>query len=451
MPRFSRILCVLELIVIVGCGSVSSSPVPGRDLSSPHPEISAQASPPGPEHAWEGARDLFAKLGKALADGDLREVRLFKGRIANELPASYAALLNKISRDFSHFVPDGPPETDLELAQAQEAKAYFPEVVLTLGAYPEAERLLREGIEERAKAWQKYGEAPRPDVKYRTKLAWALVFQGMFDEALETLDSLKQWKMDAWQQKRIPSIRTLVVGLRDQPGDAQFLADLSKALFLHGRWKFTLPFLAHVKSALSRDPGEPARSELFILSAEALRRIKDEAGAIAWEEKIFALPDKDTDQAAGVLLEQGNRAFKAKDYPVADRAYRRMLREFPESHHVGKALFNLGYVLQAQKRYGEARTILTRLLEARVNDRDPTGNIMAPYRNYRHRAILLIGAGYEAEGQWEKALQAYRDSRTRYPLHSFCGTCGRSAEERIQVSINRCLDLFPGKPPLKDR
>jgi len=58
---------------------------------------------------------------------------------------------------------------------------------------------------------------------------------------------------------------------------------------------------------------------------------------------------------------------------------------------------------------------LESLLVSGVNDRDPSGNLMEAYQNYRHRACLEISSCHEEAGDREAALRYAVLARDRYP------------------------------------
>lgn len=143
---------------------------------------------------------------------------------------------------------------------------------------------------------------------------------------------------------------------------------------------------------------------------------------------------------AGELLKESNQAFESGNYATAEVGYRRIVDLHATSRSFGMALFNLGFSIQRQKRYDEARAVYSRLLAAAVNDQEPGGHVMEAYRNYRPRASLEIAACFEAEGKWEDALKAYEVSRDKYPMASWCGNCRDASELRLHEKIAACQE-----------
>jgi tetratricopeptide (TPR) repeat protein len=67
---------------------------------------------------------------------------------------------------------------------------------------------------------------------------------------------------------------------------------------------------------------------------------------------------------------------------------------------------------------------------------------MEPYRNYRPRAQWEIGNCYFDQGQYAQALQAYRDTKEKYPFQSWCGNGQAEAEHRYAYYVGLCHEYL---------
>jgi len=92
----------------------------------------------------------------------------------------------------------------------------------------------------------------------------------------------------------------------------------------------------------------------------------------------------------------GDASIIKKDWPRAEEAYRRLLQEFPEAANADRVRLSLAYVLIAENKTADARTVL-----AEYEARHPTEEVNV-------RARLLRGLIALREGKVADALELYR-------------------------------------------
>src|SRR5688572_24280852 len=90
------------------------------------------------------------------------------------------------------------------------------------------------------------------------------------------------------------------------------------------------------------------------------------------------------------------------DLEEAEAAYRRALTEWPDTDMADLCREGLGDVLIGLKRYPEAREVFTRLTA------EDARRLRINRRPLRPDLFAKIGKSYEAEENWEKALEAYQ-------------------------------------------
>jgi tetratricopeptide (TPR) repeat protein len=132
-------------------------------------------------------------------------------------------------------------------------------------------------------------------------------------------------------------------------------------------------------------------------------------------------------------LAEGNGRFEARDYQGAAEVYQRLLKTDIDVPTRAKVWFNLGLTLQKLARYDEAVSAFGQIFELDVNDRETGGHLMEPYRNYRSRAQWEIGHSLFAKGDYRGALEAYRTTRLKYPLESWCGVEAEVAQHQYAL------------------
>ena len=132
-------------------------------------------------------------------------------------------------------------------------------------------------------------------------------------------------------------------------------------------------------------------------------------------------------------LTEGNKFFEARNYQAAADVYRRIVRTDLDVPTKAKAWFNLGITYQKLGRYDDAINSFTQIFSMNVNDREPGGHIMEPYRNYRSRAQWEVGRSLFAKGDYKGALEAYQTTRLKYPLETWCNIARDAAQHRYAL------------------
>ena len=132
-------------------------------------------------------------------------------------------------------------------------------------------------------------------------------------------------------------------------------------------------------------------------------------------------------------LTEGNKYFEARNYQAAAAVYRRIVSTDLDVPTKAKAWFNLGITYQKLNRYDDAINAFTQIFTMNVNDREPGGHIMEPYRNYRSRAQWEVGRSLFAKGDYKGALEAFQTTRLKYPLESWCNIERKTAQHRYAL------------------
>jgi hypothetical protein len=160
------------------------------------------------------------------------------------------------------------------------------------------------------------------------------------------------------------------------------------------------------------------------------------------------------DVRAGELLEQAlkpvssdaelDAATRTKAGDESVRLLRDLLARYPKCRQRGAAMYDVGLILsQWAGRYEDAIVELTKLVASDVDDTDPTGRLMSPFRNYRHHAWLEIASCQHELGKPGRAFEALAAAKRAYVTH--CGTCQaemvRSVTQRV---IALAQEVAPG-------
>jgi len=155
---------------------------------------------------------------------------------------------------------------------------------------------------------------------------------------------------------------------------------------------------------------------------------------------IFAITSRVV-SAADALVE-ANKLYGTKNYKGAAAAFREIIATEQDGPTKAKAMFNLGLTLKQLHQYDAAISVFDELIAQPVNDKEPGGHLMEPYRNYRPRAQWEIGNCYFDQGQYKKALQAYQDTKDKHPFQSWCGNEQADAEHRYAYQAGLCHEYL---------
>lgn len=128
-------------------------------------------------------------------------------------------------------------------------------------------------------------------------------------------------------------------------------------------------------------------------------------------------------------LTEANRLFEARDYQAAAVAYRAVAEKTSDIPTAAKAWFNLGLTYRKLNRHNEAIAAFSQIFQMDVDDREPGGHIMEPYRNYRSKAQWHVGLSLFAKGDYTGALEAYLTTKLKYPFQSWCNVEEQAAQE----------------------
>ena len=281
-------------------------------------------------------------------------------------------------------------------------------------------------------ALQKYGTGHFPEA-----LARSLVFveKGMYKEAAAVISALLHEEMARdWRTMLTTRLEILqkwadtnTIELQDY---GRFYLDPGRAWFRDRAQPIVLLWeLQGVDEA-----------DKYALLLQFLQKWQDRDGERLVLAAIAASKNSTSDAAAKALLAIGNRHHKVKEYDQAERAWLRVIEEFPASTSCAKAVFNLGLLHKHKGQFDRAIGYFSSLLNADVNDLEPGGHIMEAYRNYRPRSQWEIANCLFAQKKYRQALEAYRVTASKYPFQSWCGNAHAEYRYRYAFYQGLCHD-----------
>jgi tetratricopeptide (TPR) repeat protein len=177
--------------------------------------------------------------------------------------------------------------------------------------------------------------------------------------------------------------------------------DKAEAAFVAGRLDEAADLYAQVAK---RWPQDPQAVQALTQEATALQQL----GRVGESLQVLGTLDArlgadKSDLKAYTLLQMAKARKDLADFEGALQTYGRVRTEHPHTDWSGEAQSGIGEVLQAQRRYPEARAAFEVLVK------ELPGGFLAA------EAQTSIGECWEAEGELKKAERAYQTVMDKYP------------------------------------
>lgn len=123
------------------------------------------------------------------------------------------------------------------------------------------------------------------------------------------------------------------------------------------------------------------------------------------------------------------------------RDYEELIKEFPKSKLIFRALNNKGFAELELKDYKNAQVTFQKILKSEANDKEKGGigsGIMGePYANYKNRASKILADLELKNGNYQEALN-YLDETKKFPYRHFCGNEYAADEIYMAVMYAKC-------------
>lgn len=121
--------------------------------------------------------------------------------------------------------------------------------------------------------------------------------------------------------------------------------------------------------------------------------------------------------------------------------YEELIREFPKSNLIFRALNNKGFAEMQLEYYNEARETFLKILNSEANDKEKGGigsGIMGePYANYKNRASKILADLELKNNHFQEALN-YLNETKKYPYRHFCGNEYAADEIYMAEMYSKC-------------
>src|SRR5262245_45014135 len=119
-------------------------------------------------------------------------------------------------------------------------------------------------------------------------------------------------------------------------------------------------------------------------------------------------------------FEKAYAYFDDGDLSGAILEFRKFMEEYPQSHMVPRAHYNVAYISYQLKDYGTAKMIFREILTKPYKEHD-SNNLMEPYTLYKHRSSRHLAEIAILEKDYELAEEYIEMFDKKYPYEHFCG------------------------------
>ncbi|CAN5794745.1 hypothetical protein BH20ACI4_BH20ACI4_10940 [soil metagenome] len=139
------------------------------------------------------------------------------------------------------------------------------------------------------------------------------------------------------------------------------------------------------------------------------------------------------------LLSEANSLYASKNYSEAVDIYKRLLDNASTPNEKANVKYNLGMAYVQLGKFAEAENEFRSVLSMNVDNRELLGKDPRFFLNYHYNSQLEIGKMQFEKGDFNPALESFRNTRTKYPFLSNCGICIR--DENVKLSIYEAATL----------
>jgi tetratricopeptide (TPR) repeat protein len=286
----------------------------------------------------------------------------------------------------------------------------------------------------------------------------ALILLANYPDAAKSMSA----ESTIFSEKEAKKITASLSRLKQSPSDFERRLELAESLVSFARTgRFTVGYTSYCWDLWNEASTLEQRVSVMSLLGHIYERDEDpETTRMLYSAGVrlsSSLTNIDPNLEALLITGVAKVESKAAKHLVAASLYQKAGEITQDKKLWGISAFNQGSLLR-KAGYGQAAAkVLLRLIESDVNDQDPSENLTETYRNYRHRAALLIADSYRDRGNLPMLYYWRYKTAKHYPFQSWCGTCLESGrwEETTDLLLGALqagpiffaahLIIFPGR------
>ncbi|MCH2198886.1 MAG: tetratricopeptide repeat protein [Flavobacteriales bacterium] len=142
------------------------------------------------------------------------------------------------------------------------------------------------------------------------------------------------------------------------------------------------------------------------------------------------------------LFQEALLKYERGNFYAAGAYFQEIVENFPTFELHDQCFYNAAYAYHEADSLELAIEWYERIRTSDLKDDDRVGGrgIFEPYANYKHYATTNIATIEFNRGNYEKALDYYRQSSSTYPYYNDSGTDLRINENRHAICITDCLE-----------
>jgi tetratricopeptide (TPR) repeat protein len=144
---------------------------------------------------------------------------------------------------------------------------------------------------------------------------------------------------------------------------------------------------------------------------------------------------------ADSLFSRGGKLYEQKDFLGAINCFKEVALNFKSFKYHNQCVYNLAYTYDNIDSTEQAIYWFEKIRASDVKDNERVGGrgIFEPYSNYKHYSTFHIANIEYNKGNYEKALDYYRQCFTKYPYYNESGTDIRINKNNVTIYIVDCL------------
>lgn len=145
---------------------------------------------------------------------------------------------------------------------------------------------------------------------------------------------------------------------------------------------------------------------------------------------------------ADSLFTTGGQLYAKRDYLGAIKCFKEVALNYKTFKYHDQSVYNLAYTYNGvADSLDQAVFWYEKVRSSKVKDDKRVGGrgVFEPYSNYKHYSTFNIANIEYNRGNFEKALDYYRQCLTKYPYYNESGTDLRMNKNRITIFIVDCL------------
>jgi len=142
------------------------------------------------------------------------------------------------------------------------------------------------------------------------------------------------------------------------------------------------------------------------------------------------------------LFQKALSNYESGNYYQAAIGFKKIVENYKRFEYYDQCFYNTAYSFHQADSIEKSITWYEKIRASNLEDDDRVGGrgIFEPYANYKHYSTFNIATIEYNRGNYEKALDYYRQSLEQYPYYNESGTDLRVNKNRLTIYMTDCLE-----------